>query len=529
MSAFYRHIPGYSDNIGTGTNNVNDGTIKGARLDVLAQPLEQLSIELDGFTQDSQVNGFDYQYDVIDTATPLYGVRKFNDFFNPSAEATYHLASLRIDYDTPIGSLIATEGYGTFTAFRRNDWTAQTGPIPGFPANGGVEQITGPGIDKLSTEIRFMSKRLGSVEYLAGVFYTDEHNRIPFLIGGLDRQTQAPLPAPNYLLLGINQPSQYRENAGYGDVTYYFTDNVDFTGGVRYGRNTEHTVDYSYGAFIGPPTTAIFDFSGSATTYLATLRWRPSSTLSTYLRAASGYRPGGPQLNTEVPPGAQKTILPDTVWNYEAGVKGSFVDGRIDTSLAVYHIDWKKVQLQSTCCGGFIFEGNAGAAAVDGVEIEMQARPIKSLRVGFSSAYTNARITQINAATSETIGAAAGNALPLTPKYTGALTVDYDVGSIGPFDGLVGATLRYQGTMHSSYPGNQINPDVIVPSYVPIDLRAELKKGKYAVQFRIENLTNCDGYTTIETAKAFPNQPNAETIATVIRPRTYGLMLTVDF
>jgi len=529
VSAFYRHIPGYTDNIGTGTNNVNDGTIKGARLAILARPLENLSVELDGMTQDGTVNGFDYQYNVIDTATPLYGVRKFNDFFNPSASTTYHLESMRIDYDTPIGSLIANVGYGTFTAFRVNDWTAQTGPIPGFPANGGVEQITGPGIDKLSSEVRFVSKRLGPVEFIAGVFYTDEHNRIPFLIGGLDRQTLAPLPAPNYQLLGINQPSQYKEKAGYGDLTYYFTDQLDFTGGIRYGQNTEHTTDYYYGAFIGPPTTSIFDFSGSATTYLATLRWRPTATLSTYLRAASGYRPGGPQLNSMVPPGAQKTIDPDTVWNYEAGVKGSFVDGRIDTSIAVYHIDWKKVQLQSTCCGGFIFEGNAGAAEVDGVEIEMQARPTQSLRIGLNGAYTDARITQINAATSATIGAAEGNALPLTPRYAGALTLDYDLGIIGSFDSLVGATVRYQGTMHSSYPGDLINPDVIVPSYVPIDFRAQLRRDKYALQFRVENVTNRDGYTTIETAKAFPNDPNAETIGTVIRPRTYALSFTVDF
>ncbi len=528
-AAFYRHNPGFTDNLGTGTKNVNDGTEKGARIALLARPTSALSIELDGFVQDTTADGFDYQYNKIDTAVPLYGVREFKDFFNPSATANYRLASLKLDYDLSTGTVTADVGYGSFTAFRINDWTDQNGPVPGFPANGGVAQTTGPGIDKFSTEVRFVSKRLGRIEFLIGLFDTVEHNRIPFLISGLDRDTLAPLPEPNYLLFGIHRHSLYEESAAFGDLTYYFTNDLDFTGGVRYARNTEHTSDFFYGAFVGPPSVALYDFNGSATTYLATLRWRPTSALSPYLRVASGYRPGGPQLNSIVPPGAQKEILPDTVWNYEAGVKGNFFDGRVNSSFDVYHIDWKHVQLNSTCCGGFIFEGNAGAAAVDGVELELQARPIKPLKVGFSMGYTNARITEISAATSATIGAAAGDALPLTPRYTAALTGDYTYQISGGLEGNLGSTVRYEGTSHSSYPGNLINPDVIVPSYVPIDIRAGLHYAKYLLQFRVENITNRDGYTTIETAKAFPNDPMSETIASVIRPRTFILSLTTDF
>jgi outer membrane receptor protein involved in Fe transport len=83
--------------------------------------------------------------------------------------------------------------------------------------------------------------------------------------------------------------------------------------------------------------------------------------------------------------------------------------------------------------------------------------------------------------------------------------------------------------MNSSYPGDLINPDVIVPKYLPVDIRAGLKYAKYTVQFRVENVGNSIGYSTIETAKAFPYQPDAETIATVLPPRSYILSLTVDF
>jgi iron complex outermembrane receptor protein len=528
-SAVYRHLPGYVDNVGTGHNNVNDGTIKGGRFAVLARPADNLSIEFVGLVQDISVNGFDYQYNITDTATPLYGDRKFSDFFDPTSSSSYRLASTTINYDLHAGSLIATASYATFTGFRDNDNTSQQGPVPGLPADEGIATSTGPDIKKFSSEIRFVSKRIGPVEYLAGFFYTNEHNGIPYAIRAYDRDTLVPLPAPLNLLFAINRHSNYVEHAGFGDLTYYLTERLDVTGGVRYSQNHENASDYFTGLLNGPPSTALYNFSGSDTTYLATLRWRPTDTLSTYLRAASGYRPGGPQLNSVVPPGAQKTISPDTDWNYEAGVKGSFYDGALRADFDVYHIDWKNVQLNSTCCGGFIFTGNAGAAKVDGLELELEARPIKNLTLGFTAGYTNARITQISASTSATIGADAGNALPLTPKYAAALTADYIVPLSNGVQASFGGTVRYRGIMNSSYPGDLINPDVIVPKYLPVDIRAGLKYAKYTVQFRVENVGNSIGYSTIETAKAFPYQPDAETIATVLPPRSYILSLTVDF
>jgi len=529
VSAVYRHLPGYVDNIGTGHEDVNDGTIKGARIAVLARPADNLSIEFVGLVQNISVNGFDYQYNITDTAKPLYGERKFSDFFDPTSSSSYRLASTTINYDLNAGSLIATASYARFNGFRDNDNTVQQGPVTGLPADEGVATSTGPDIKKFSSEIRFVSKRIGPVEYLAGFFYTDEHNGIPFAIRTFHRETLVPLPAPLNLLFGIDRHSNYVEHAGFGDLTYYLTERLDVSGGVRYSQNHEHTSDYFTGFFVGPPSTALFDFSGRDTTYLATLRWRPSDTLSTYLRAASGYRPGGPQLNSVVPPGAQTTIKPDTDWNYEAGVKGSFYDGALRADVDVYHIDWKNVQLNSTCCGGFIFTGNAGAATVDGLELELQAKPTKSIILGFTAAYTKARITKIDPSTSATIGADAGNSLPLTPKYTAALTADYTLPLSNGLQVSVGSTVRYRGAMDSSYPGDMINPDVIVPKYSPVDVRTSLKYARYTLQFRVDNVANKIGYSTIETAKAFPNQPNAETIATVLPPRSYILSLTVDF
>ena len=82
-----------------------------------------------------------------------------------------------------------------------------------------------------------------------------------------------------------------------GNATFYFTDDLDLTVGARYAKN-EQEADSArsgvlYGIF-GDPVTSHFSLDDNATTYLAALRWRQSEDLSWFLRAASGYRPGGP-------------------------------------------------------------------------------------------------------------------------------------------------------------------------------------------------------------------------------------------
>ena len=88
--------------------------------------------------------------------------------------------------------MIATASYARFNGFRDNDNTVQQGPVAGLPADEGIATSTGPDIKKFSSEIRFVSKRIGPVEYLAGFFFTDEHNGIPFA----KKAEPAPAPKP---------------------------------------------------------------------------------------------------------------------------------------------------------------------------------------------------------------------------------------------------------------------------------------------------------------------------------------------
>ena len=529
LSAFDRHLPGYTDNVGTGTQNVNDGTSRGGMVSVLAKPVSNLSIEVIGLYQDLNSTGFAWQYDRNGTVVPQYGERQYSNYFNAQSSTQYRAGSAKITYDTQAGSLSATGSYVNIAASQYQDYTATYGPLfvgllpPNIPA--GIQQFsTAPDLGKTTAELRFVSKREGPVELIGGLVYTKEVSDQPYDLYADNLATGLPLQEPYYVLLDNPSFDEYREYAGYTDLTYYITDQVDFTAGVRRSRNEESVTSIGTGLlYPGTPYYAAGNFSDDNTNYLATLRWRPTGTFSGYLRAASGYRPGGPQIGAVLPPGAQSFVKPDSVWDYEAGVKGTYFEGLLSANLSVYHINWQDVQLSSTY-GGIIFQGNGGSAKVDGAEFELQARPVEHFDVGFSGAYTNARISAISAGTSATIGAVAGNSLPLTPKATASLLGDYVFSRVGGIEPSVGATVAYRGMTHSSYPGALLNPDIEIPSYATIALRAGIKYRNYVVRLRVDNLLNKNGISSVITNNEYPGQP-VPTVATIIMPRTLVLEL----
>jgi outer membrane receptor protein involved in Fe transport len=545
-SGFYRRAPGFTDNVGTGTKNVNRSDLYGGRVGLRFTPSADLSIDLSGEIQNIDNEGYAQVDTISGTLKPIYGPYKYRNFGDFGAKLKYRIASANVDYDVGPGSIVTTASYAYYNSLIELDYTdsyvplarASLAPVSTLlfgvpidtliPANSKANATNSPRLKKISAETRFVSKRLGPVQFVVGAFYTDEENYVPIYLYLTDVNGVRRAP-PFDMLLRSESPSTYREIAGFGNATFYLADNLDVTGGIRYARNKQHIQIAGDRAtlFFLPRAHPTFDTTQTATTYLATVRWRPTDRLSLYARAASGYRPGGPQNNPTPPPGAQTVIRPDSVWNYEAGMKGTFLDGRLSADLSVFRIDWSDIQL-NTLVGGVALQGNAGAAVVDGFELSLLARPSHMLSVGANIGHTNARITKVDAGVSTSIGARAGDRLPLTPGWTAAVFADQQIAFSSDLTGSLGATLRFQSDMPSSYPGSLLNPNIKLPEITTLDLRGGLDFGQFRLQARVENLFDRIGYTTAVTNKLFPAQP-VPTQVTVIRPRTFSLSVGFEF
>ncbi len=535
-TGFYRRAPGFVDNIGTGTRNVNESVAKGARLAIGWTPTDRLTIDAVGMIQDIDTKGLAAEHVAPGTFTPVYGTRKYSNFFNAPTNVKYRLASITGKYDVGVGQVIATAAYLESELHVDRDVTSTYAPFfPLFgqfgyvyPANTGAAVPSTIPQKKKTAELRFVSNRLGPVEFIVGGFYTKERSSIPTDIVARDMATNTQLPGALGFIVRSPVEDAYEELSAFGNLTFYLTDNFDVTGGVRYAHYKENfTFAFSgvyYDLFLGgPQQLPPFAGSNDKLTYLATLRWRPTSTLSAFLRAASGFRPGGPQPAAILPPGAQTQINPDTVWNYEAGIKADIIDRKLSIQASAYRIDWNDIQLYT------IFQSqqllaNAGKARVQGFELQLNARPTQLLSIGANAGHTDARITRVDPGVTALIGAAAGDPIPQTPRWTVSATADQLIPLGDDLQGQLGATVRMQSHRYTSYPNSVSNPNVRLPEITTVDLRAGVRYQRYQLQLRAENIFDRNGIISYTSAGA-----SAPAEAYLIRPRSFTVSLSADF
>lgn len=534
-SGGYRRIGGFIDNVGTGRANANDAEIYGGRLAIRATPTDDLTLDLVGFIQTIKSSGSSYQDNRAGTLIPIARKYTQNNFADLDSTIDYRLISGSAAYDFGPITWLTTASYSEIRTDLNSDFTKVYVPLvaASVPVGTAAPGSFSPNNNKFSLESRLTSQRLGAFEFIAGIFYTKETSSYPIIVSLVNPTTGARLASPFDTLLRTGTLSDYSEFAGFGNLIFYLTDTFDVTGGIRVSQNNDTSTTGApinglpASVFFRPRVTSAFKASDTATTYLGTIRWRPTPQISTFLRAASGYRPGGPQTNPAPPPGAQTTIKADTLWNYEAGIKGSFLDGSLLVDASVYRIDWSDIQLP-TLFSGITLQTNSGKARVNGFEASITARPADSFTLSTAIGYTDAKLIEVPAGITSSIGAGAGDRLPLSSKWTVAALADFQTPLSEGAKFTTGATLRYQSDMPNGYAGDRLNTGITLPGFATLDLRAGVDFARFTLQVRAENLFNKLAYTSANTNRIFAGQVLPTQVA-VIRPRSFVVSVSAKF
>ena len=89
----------------------------------------------------------------------------------------------------------------------------------------------------------------------------------------------------------------------------------------------------------------------------------------------------------------------DSLWSYEIGGKNTFLDHRLQVDSSLFVINWKNIQqnVYLPSCGEQ-FTANLGQVQSRGGDIDVQFRPIDTLILGLTVAYTDARFTKSSCA-----------------------------------------------------------------------------------------------------------------------------------
>ncbi|MBA5688364.1 TonB-dependent receptor [Rugamonas apoptosis] len=310
--------------------------------------------------------------------------------------------NIRLKYNLADITLHSITGYETLDFYSRGDvdggygCSLFCGPVVAAQPNGpGVIPFTLETADLLpshhqfSQELRAESNYKGPLQWIAGLFYFDEHIRIDSI--GFDSLTPGNPLSPKY----STQTQDAKSWAAFGSLNYTVTEQLKLRSGLRY---TNDKKDFA-ASRVEPTGTTYYPLNNTS----HNVSWDVSGTYeldkSTNLfgRIATGYRAPSMQGRLfslgDKPSfaGAEKAL------SYEAGIKQDLFNKRARLSASLFQYRVKDKQL--TAGSGAVNMNqlvNAEKVTGQGLEVDFQANLSDAFSMTLGGSYNDTEIKDKN-------------------------------------------------------------------------------------------------------------------------------------
>ncbi len=364
-----------------------------------------------------------------------------NALTNPS-EDPFTLTALKIKWDLGFAQFFSNTSYynrnqqGTsdYTQYLRATWASFYELANTFPEHGDKGYATFQDTQRnFYQEFRLASSDPNArIVWSTGLFYSHLKENVPESIFDptLDSQvtnyttavygSPSPVcspaqPCPGGLI--FNGPVDQvidKQIAIFGDVNFKITDTFKATVGLRLSKLDYSGSVWQTGPFLGTTLVQQSSNSEKPVTPKAVLSWQPDRDNLLYVSGSKGFRPGGPNIGVgDICSGSLGALgisqVPgkfssDSLWSYEIGGKNTFLDHRLQVNTSLFYIDWRNIQqnVYLPSCGEQ-FTANLGKARSEGGEIEVLYKPLETLTLDLTAAYTDARLTKTSCAGSLTL------------------------------------------------------------------------------------------------------------------------------
>lgn len=527
-SYFTQNTPGYIDNVATGQQDENDLEQSGGRAALLWEASDTVELTVGGLWQrlDSDNNAsMALELTAIDPprARQNLGDLQTSHPISQQFRKDVDYYSATLNWNLGWGEFVSASSYSETHTHQQQDASITYGSLFPLLTEGLVDEglsvfnIT-LDLTKWTQEFRLASSGNDRLQWRVGAFYTKEKSDNLQLVDALDMQRQPIDVFLPYLALA-SLPTEYQEFAAFGDVTYKFNEAFDVTAGLRWAANDQKFHQISGGALL-PTEDRPGESDEDVFTYALSPRWHLNQDTMLYVRVASGYRPGGPNI---VLPGVPPQVEADELTNYELGVKTVFAEGRALINATVFYIDWQDIQ-QLQGFGGVSALDNAGDAESRGVEFESLFSVTHGLQLGLNFAYTDAVLKSSPPELNNKFDVQ----LPEVPEWSGAITADYSFTAFGGRDAHVGAGWRYVDERQSEVVTLTDNLSYQLPEYDVVDVNADVQFDAMTVRVFVKNLTDERAFTGGGTTVDGLNSPIRLDL-NVLQPRTVGLSVDVQF
>jgi iron complex outermembrane receptor protein len=432
---------------------------------------------------------------------------------------------LTLKYKAGFGSFIASTTWFHREALDNEDGTEATTTVfgqnyvtPPIPP----VYLAAPAPSFLDTtsstqEVRFESSFAGPVQVIVGGYYNHATSHVgqDITVPYIDGQ-------PGYIQ---EVPHASNEVAEFGDITYTPVAPVELSAGVRQSSLQYLEHKFWYGWINEGVENVLIGHSESAITPRYTAKYQINPDAMVYANAAKGFRSGGANAVPGYCGSEGGEYKSDSLWSYEVGSKNTLFDGRMNTRLAGYRIDWSNIQQNILLPCTYSVTQNAGAATSTGAEIEADIAPLHGLTLTFGAGYDDAKITSVPAGAT---GFVVGQELNGVPKVTASLLGEYTVpASFG--EAFVRSQISYTGRSVSYSVVPVQEGGRVRDAYTLVDVHLGGSFGPYELSVFAKNLFDTRGNLGDEQSETVELQNPLRPRWMITQPRTVGVELKWRF
>jgi iron complex outermembrane recepter protein len=548
-------------------NDYNTNHTEGARVALKEVFNDKWSAWADYMYQQQNLRG------AWDQLPALYGddaVARFGPEMHKNDAA---MAEGHVDGDVGIGDLVFATTYWNLSERQLNEYSeymqyAQTSTITpaylqGFvcktdPVSTPGDAFTGCNVPILyykyddytrrwSDELRLSSKPGGRFHWLGGLYWehTEDQSSNVYTMPGIQYGGQAwktaaygyyatlPTPPPQLWYAYLTY-SDYVQSTEFVNINYDLTDRLNVEAGTvhfhyNFSSHSPYT-GYSYYWETGPGQLA-GPTSSSASSHKWDsrfgLNYKLLDNVLVYADFAQGFRPGG--ANSGFTPacykaGVPQVYEPDTLDNYELGLKTTLFDRHLVWNSAIYYMPWKSFQTgiydPDICLVGTYY-ANLGNARVYGGESNVDWKFNDHWSLQGAVNYTDAELTS-NVYNNEFFYVPPGTRLPYSPYFDWSGNVRYETHLSGELLGYAQYDIAYKGDMYNNLEGTTTKgfPRILQPPYDIMNLRFGVNPESegWMAELYIENLAN-------KNAVIYTNTGNYDLRETTNQPRTFGIRM----
>lgn len=423
--------------------------------------------------------------------------------------------------------------------------------------------------EQLSQEFRLTSSDENSrFDWIAGVYLKkDDIDKTDRFIG--ENFLGAVIPGGNNPLSTLSGENRWvnegeiENYAGFAQLGFEFTEALKLSVGVRYTQDKksgnvsgfvvatgdrfspndpranvtiESLCRRPDGTFVSPNPAACvapdqwvysagtgFETAYSAkwneTTPQATLEWKVSDDLFTYVTVARGFKGGGFDDTPANIAQATTPFDPEKATNYELGFKADLLNRRIRLNAAFFLMDYTDLQVTQTNAACLCnITDNAASAEIKGVEAEFQLLATDRLRFNFAGSYVDAKYedfleSAINPSTGQRLDSS-GNRLQRTPETQLTGGIDYTA-SLGRWGDALNFRVSYTWQSDMFWATDNIAKE---PSYGLLDARIALAPPDAPWEVAIWGKNLDDELYRVNIIPFF-----GEEVSQFGPPRTYGI------